>query len=673
MNPVTGDVLNSLGTADSTITINGTTAPLGAATAGWVFESATTAQSGGGVQLVFAFHSTNAPAHVLRSYVCYPGSPTIETWTTVQQTGNASVTVSNPSVWQLSVAGNTVHYVWGLRGDNADVDVDTAFAIQTNTLTSGDQVNLGSQGRSTEQFEPVVMTDTAADEFYGGLLWSGSWQMVVTGLSGQVNITAGLPSMDITVDSTHPLEGPHGFFGVVAGGSANVSQALRGFIDQGLRQGRAFQPLVTYNTWFAYGTTVDEQNMEAEMAAAANMGVELFVMDAGWYPGTDLNGQSDFTPGLGNFTADPARFPSGLPALAAYAHSLGLKFGLWVEPERTDLQYVGQPGFAQEAWLATVNGTYDGNPTNQQVAPLICLSVPDAQAWLLNQLTTLLDAVQPDYLKWDNNFWINCTRSGHGHGKTDGNHAHVQGLYSILAALRSRYPAMLIENVSSGGNRLDMGMLRYTDTAWMDDRTGPAEHVRHNLEGLMTIFPPAYLLSFVNNDATEPLDNPPDLQLFTRSRMPGILGLNYKADDLTDSDQHGLSQEYSVYKALRGVVTTASGVLLTQQAQGGTVPAWDILEEIDPSTGNAIIFAYQNDPGVAFTNVQPTGLTSDATYSVMTADGTALGNATGADLMADGIEIDSSPASGAHVLVLQPQTVGQQNVAGAGTPFKRRK
>ncbi len=660
MNPVTGHVLNSLGAPDSTLTINGVTAPLGAAAAGWSFDGATTSQSGGGVQIVFAFRSSSTPARALRSYACYPGSPTIEAWTTVQQSGVGSVTVSNPNVWQFTVPANTVHYVRGLRGDSADVDVNTAFAIQTNTLNAGDQVNLGAQGRSTEQFVPAITAD-ATDEFFGGLMWTGSWQIVVRGLGSQVNITAGLPTMDITVDSTHPLEAPHGFFGITAGGSSNVSQALRGFIDQGLRQGRSFQPLVTYNTWFAYGTTVDEQSMEAEMLAAASMGVELFVMDAGWYPGTGVNGPSDFTPGLGNWTADPARFPSGLPALAAYAHNLGLKFGLWIEPERSDLQYVGQPGFAKEAWLATTNGTYDGNPTNQQISPLICLSVPDAQTWIFNQLTALLDAVQPDYLKWDNNFWINCTRSGHGHGATDGNHAHVQGLYSVLAALRSRYPAMIIENVASGGNRLDMGMLRYTDTAWMDDRTSPSAHVRHNLQGLTTFFPPAYLLSFVNNDDVESLVNPPDLQLYTRSRMPGILGLNYRAADLSDADRQGLSQEIDLYETtLRGLVTTASAVLLTPQAQSGTVPAWDSLEEIDPNSGNVIIFAYQNDPGVARVTVQPTGLVSDATYFVTTADGTGLGTAMGADLIADGIEIDSSPVSAAHVLLLQPQTAGEQ-------------
>jgi alpha-galactosidase len=86
---------------------------------------------------------------------------------------------------------------------------------------------------------------------------------------------------------------------------------------------------------------------------------------------------------------------------------------------------------------------------------------------VIDHLTAFIDAVRPDYLKWDNNIWVNCDRQGHGHGPTDGSFAHVSALYGILDMLRSRYPSMLIENCSGGGNRLDFAMMKYTDVAWM--------------------------------------------------------------------------------------------------------------------------------------------------------------------------------------------------------------
>jgi hypothetical protein len=140
--------------------------------------------------------------------------------------------------------------------------------------------------------------------------------------------------------------------------------------------------------------------------------------------------------------------------------------------------------------------------------------------------------------------------------------------------------------------------------------------------------------------------------------MPGILGLTYFAADLTDSAQAALGQEIGLYKTLRTTVTAASGMLLTPQTLPTNGPGWDSLEELDPVSGNVIIFAFQNDPGAASVTVTPVGLQAGTAYGVFTADGTSNGSRSGSDLLADGIEIDSSPASAAHVLLLQPSNQG---------------
>src|SRR4029077_3151719 len=103
-----------------------------------------------------------------------------------------------------------------------------------------------------------------------------------------------------------------------------------------------------YNTWFLYGTEIDEDLMIAEMDRAAALGIELFVVDAGWYVGAGEADRFDFSSGLGSWTVDPVKFPSGLARLAVYAHGLGMKFGLWVEPERVALSTVAARGLARE-------------------------------------------------------------------------------------------------------------------------------------------------------------------------------------------------------------------------------------------------------------------------------------------------------------------------------------
>lgn len=662
--PTTDRVFNSVTGPDSTVTINGTTSSLGSSSAGWTLEGADASETSVGVRLAFTFRASNVPLTIVRSYACYPGSPTIEMWTTFRATGAAAVSVSNPSVWQVTMPASAVHYTLGLRQDAAGAPVDDAFTVQSAILDSGGQLTLTAQNRSTEEYLPMIAADTQSDEFFGGLLWSGSWQITALRVGGAIRAAAGLPRVTLTVDATHPLEVPHGFFGFTPGGRGDVAKALRAFVVQGLRQGRGFEPLVTYNTWFAYGTEIDEQTMMDEMAAAASMGVELFVVDAGWYRGAGRG--TDFDSGLGTWEVDPRRFPNGLDAIRSYAHSLGMRFGLWVEPERVDLATVDRPLLAREAWLAKNDGSYQAVRTAQ-----VCLASPAARRWVLDELTRLLDDVQPDYLKWDNNLWVNCNRSGHGHGTTDGNFAHVTALYDVLAALRARYPQMLIENCSQGGNRLDFGMLRYSDTAWMDDRTSPAVHVRHNLQGSMTFFPPAYLLSFVIEDSSEPLADAPDLPLYMRSRMSGILGLTYRAANLSERDRNGVAQEIAVYKRLRETVRDASGRLLTDQAAPDNGPAWDALQQLASTSGDAVIFAFQNDPAVPRVTLRPERLESGAIYMVTRADGTLVGSATGADLLADGIEVDSSPNSSAHVLLLQKSPAAPAAVSAGGARTER--
>ena len=266
-------------------------------------------------------------------------------------------------------------------------------------------------------------------------------------------------------------------------------------------------------------------------------------MDAGWYRGAGAAGPMDFDAGLGSWAPDPTRFPNGFKALTDYAHSLGMKFGIWVEPERVSLSLLGEPG-VDESWLATTGDNYGSDHAGQ-----ICLGAAAARTWLIQRLTGLLDAAQPDYLKWDNNMWINCDRSGHGHGSTDGSFAHVTGLYDLLSQLRIRYPSMMIENVSGGGNRLDLGMLRYTDVAWMDDRTAPSSHVRHNIEGLSEVFPPGYLLSFVTDHWAEPLHDASDMPLLVRSRAAGALGLCFRSAALSSADAASLGKEIRATRA----------------------------------------------------------------------------------------------------------------------------
>ena len=637
--------------ADTTVTLNGRVMTLVTGATGLSFAGAAADTVPGGVHLTFTYLHESMHARVVRHYACYPRSPTIETWTHVEVTpGAAPITVSDLTGWELTIPLGTIRWINGLRGDAADTPSPDAFSLGQKDLAPDELFSLSSYQRSSEQFVPFVMIDGPTDEWYGGVQWSGAWRIACVRHGATLNVTLSYPDIETSVSDDHPLDVPHAFFGVAAGGVTDVPGALQDFINLGIRQGRPFPALVTYNTWYAYGTRIDEQTLLNEINQTASLGIELFVVDAGWYPGAGTNGTFDFETGLGRWIVDPDRFPNGLAPLVEFVHASGMKFGLWVEPARVSLETVGQPGLADDAWLAQ----RDGRNVSES-AGKICLGSRAAREWVWKRLTQLIDEVQPDYLKWDSNGWLNCNRTDHDHGPEDGNFAQVSGLYTILQALRDRYPTLLIENVSAGGSRIDFGWLRYSDAAWVDDRTEPSVHVRHNLEGLSAVFPPAYLLSFIIDGSEEPLIGAPDLPAWLRSRMLGILGFSHRSPGVRPSISGPFAQAILDYRSLRDILTGAQAILLTDQAESPVDVGWDVLEELNAESRQAVIFAFLHPGGDRRLLVRPRGLSPDATYDVRSLDAGALGSMRGDELMARGIEIVQGDGSAAHVLILTIQ------------------
>jgi len=439
------------------------------------------------------------------------------------------------------------------------------------------------------------------------------------------------------------------------------------YIRTGIRHGRPFSPVVTYNTWYSYGVRLSESSLYDEIAHAADLGAELFVVDAGWYAG-GLE-EFDYVSGTGRWVPDPERFPDGLRPIADQAHALGMRFGIWMEPESIDLAALPNSGETdaetgdplpvpdnqvQESWLASSGGRFDPGVASPATGQ-ICLANPLARQWVVDQVSRVIEESGADYLKWDNNSWLNCEREGHGHGLHDGNLAHHLGLYEVLRQLRERFPDLVIENCAQGGNRLDLGMMRYTDTAWMDDATAPSSHVRHNLEGLGTIFPPSYLLSFLTDDPSEPVNDAWDLPASLRSRMPGVLGLSIRGDSLGDGDRETLMSEVARCKTLRDAGIDAPLLLLTPQQGTPDTDGWDAMQLPSPTSGNSVVYIFADPSGSESTVIRLRALDPEATYLVSMADGSAIGEASGALLMADGIGVSRQPESSATVLVVSRQ------------------
>jgi alpha-galactosidase len=593
------------------------------------FLAAEAAVVNGRAELTLAFALRDRALTVGRHYAVAPGAPVIEMWTSVH--GEEETTLRDLEGLRLETVARDA---WWHRGHDTGDDEGGPFTRRTARLDDGQALDFGSPVLSSQESLPWFGLTAGDDHLIFGLAWSGGWRARMEGAPVGARVQVGLRDMSVVVGPEREIEYPHAFVALTDATAGAESAALGAWLVA-RRGGRPYPALVTYNTWFTFGTAIDDELVRRQMDGFAAAGGELFQLDAGWYPGIQARDRYDFGAGLGSWQVDRGRFPDGLGALSDYAHERGLRFAVWAEPERVDLATVGRGNGARERFLAREHGHYqsgrdDASATHAQ----ICLADEEAWQWVRDRLFAFLDEARPDYLKIDLNEWLVCTRTDHDHTAEGGNFGHVRGLYRLLAALRERYPALIIENCAGGARRLDAEMLTRTDVSWMDDRTAPAARVRHHLEVLSALAPPSALLSYLMGQDDQPLSEASDLGLLARSRMPGILGLAVDFRTMGNDATRALAEQIDAYKQVRALRGAPFATTRTEPVGvDGGGPGWDVVQQVNPASGVVTVFAFRNAGGDRYVRVTLPHLQAGTTYRLRTLDGHSLGQASGGDLM----------------------------------------
>jgi alpha-galactosidase len=225
---------------------------------------------------------------------------------------------------------------------------------------------------------------------------------------------------------------------------------------------RGPRPLVL-NSWEAVYFDHDLDRLLRLVDKAAEVGVERFVLDDGWFAG-----RRAATAGLGDWTVDPDVWPDGLTPLVDHVRARGMEFGLWVEPEMVNLD--SDLARAHPDWVL---GPAAGPGPSSRDQYVLDVSRPEAWAYLLDSLDTLVTTYRVAYLKWDHNRELH--EAVHGPADRPAAHAQVDALYRLLDALRERHPGLEIESCASGGGRVDLGILARTDRVWASDCNDPVE------------------------------------------------------------------------------------------------------------------------------------------------------------------------------------------------------
>lgn len=299
---------------------------------------------------------------------------------------------------------------------------------------------------------------------------------------------------------------------------------------------------VVLNTWEAVYFDHTLESLLPLVEAAADLGIERFVLDDGWF-----TGRTDDRRALGDWTVDPERWPSGLHPLADAVVTRGMEFGLWVEPEMVS----PESGLAREhpEWMLAEAASETPHPPTWRFQHLLDLTIDAARAHLLESLSALLTEYPIAFLKWDHN------RDQHAGTAA----AHTRAVYGLIDDLRARFPHVAIESCASGGARVDLGMARRVHRFWTSDTNDALDRQRiQRYSGLL--MPPELLGGHVGAPRAHITGRTHDLSFRLATALFGSAGIEWNVTTADPAQLDILRDWVAVVKRLRPLLTTGRTV-----------------------------------------------------------------------------------------------------------------
>ncbi|MGP3983667.1 alpha-galactosidase [Streptomyces sp. KR80] len=388
-------------------------------------------------------------------------------------------------------------------------------------------------------------------------------------------------------------------YGSYGHGLDELSDRFHGYLRGRTHHPRAPRP-VTLNTWEAVYFQQDLDKLKALADAAAEVGAERFVLDDGWF-----RGRRDDRAGLGDWYVDKDVWPEGLHPLVGHVRGLGLQFGLWVEPEMINPD--SDLARTHPEWILSTGGRTPPASRHQQV---LDVGQPDAYAYLLERLDSLVTEYAVDYLKWDHN--RDLVDAGAGPAGAAGVHAQTAAVYRLIDELRSRHPGLEIESCSSGGARVDLGILERTDRVWTSDCIDALERQQiQRWTGLL--LPPELLGAHVGAPVSHTTGRTHALDFRAGTALFGHFGIEWDLTEAGPQDRARLAEWVAAYKELRPLLHRGTVV-----RGDHSDPALWVHGVVAPDRARAVYALVQTATGVHAPpgRVRLPGLDENASYRV---------------------------------------------------------
>ena len=511
---------------------------------------------------------------------------------------------------------------------------------------------LGESGHNLNPWFALDKGDADEDHgrvWFGALAWSGNWRFSVEQTPyRQVRVTGGFNTFDFAyqLKPGETLETPKFYGGFAENGFGEASRLLANLERAKIAphgENARLRP-VLYNSWEATEFNVTEEGQKELAAKAAKLGVELFVVDDGWF-GKRNNDHA----GLGDWVVNPQKFPHGLNSLIGYMNQLGMDFGLWVEPEMvnpdSDL-YRAHPD-----WVMNFPGRPRSELRNQLVLNLARDDVRDHLFGVLDKLAT---DYKIKYFKWDMNR-IFSEPGWPGAAPAEQKELwvkYVWNYYDILRRLREKHPELEIESCSGGGGRVDLGVLRYVDEFWTSDNTEAFDRLRIQ-EGFSQAYAARFMSAWVT-DVPNMNHRSTPLEYRFLVAMQGALGVGANLNKWTQADFDLATKMIALYKRIRGTVQNGNLYrLLSPRTNDVTAN-----EYVSRDGAQAVLFAFRHSqqystPAPA---IRLRALEARAVYRLESADGKLQDKQTGmsgAYLMQNGVNLKLEDDYDSSAVVLQ--------------------
>jgi len=458
----------------------------------------------------------------------------------------------------------------------------TDTIVEAQTL-----VNATTAGISSNRSNPFMMltaadaTEEAGDCYGFNLVYSGNHcEMVNVGGFYKTRFLSGInhTGFEWVLATGGSFETPEAVMTFSAAGFRGISLNMQHFVKRHIVRGHFKDKIrpILLNSWEAAYFNISESRILSLARKAKEAGVELLVMDDGWF-----KGRNDDTTSLGDWTEDKKKLPGGIESIAAKVHDVGLDFGVWVEPEmiseNSDL-FRAHPEYAMG-----IPGR-DNSPGRNQM--ILDLTNPEVREYVKSSMKNVIGKKGVNYIKWDMNRMFSDVFSGvlEAEHQQETAHRYVLGLYEIVKYLTEEFPEVLFENCASGGNRFDLGMTAYMPQTWGSDDSDAFERTR-----IQTGYSYGYPMSTVTSHVSacpnhQTLRNTP---LDTRFNVAafGVFGYEINLGECSSEDFKEIKAQIETMKEWREVfffgdfyrVTDTQWMVVSPDKRRAVTMIWDKL------------------------------------------------------------------------------------------------